>query len=109
METVSARYRSSSSLSRGIVFLLLLLIFFAIALRGQQSSSQPSQTHSQSSPAAPQHPQPNQQAPAPKFAVETKMVTVFATVHDKRGEVVSNLNTDDFAVDEDGRSACAQQ
>jgi VWFA-related protein len=38
-----------------------------------------------------------------KIAVETKMVTVFATVRDKHGQIVSNLTKDDFALDEDGR------
>ena len=39
----------------------------------------------------------------PTIAVETKVVTVFATVRDKHGQVVSNLTKDDFALDEDGR------
>jgi VWFA-related protein len=39
----------------------------------------------------------------PKIAVETKMVTVFATVRDKKSQIVSTLNKDDFALDEDGR------
>jgi VWFA-related protein len=44
---------------------------------------------------------PSQQQP--KIAVETKMVTVFATVRDTHGQIVSNLTKDDFALDEDGR------
>lgn len=39
----------------------------------------------------------------PKISVETNMVTVFAAVRDKRGQIVSNLTKDDFALDEDGR------
>ncbi len=39
----------------------------------------------------------------PKIAVETNMVTVFATVRDKHSQIVSNLTQDDFTVDEDGR------
>jgi len=89
----------------------MLLILCAIALRGQQPAPQPqAQPQPQRSQAQPSQPaqqqpqsQPNQQAPTAKIAVETKMVTVFATVHDKHGEVVSNLTKDDFAVDEDGR------
>jgi VWFA-related protein len=39
----------------------------------------------------------------PKISVEVKVVTVLATVRDKRGKIVSNLGKDDFTLDEDGR------
>ncbi|MFY9528914.1 MAG: VWA domain-containing protein [Candidatus Acidiferrales bacterium] len=39
----------------------------------------------------------------PKISVETKLVTVFATVREKHGQIVSNLTKDDFALEEDGR------
>jgi VWFA-related protein len=39
----------------------------------------------------------------PKISVEANMVTVFATVRDKHGQIVSTLTKDDFTVDEDGR------
>ena len=39
----------------------------------------------------------------PKISVEANMVTVFATVRDQHGQIVSNLTKDDFALDEDGR------
>jgi VWFA-related protein len=52
----------------------------------------------------PQQPQMDKKAQeAPKISVETKLVQVFATVRDKRGQLVTTLTKDDFAVDEDGR------
>ena len=39
----------------------------------------------------------------PKIAVEVKVVNVFATVHDKKGQIASNLGKDDFTLEEDGR------
>jgi len=40
---------------------------------------------------------------APKISVESNIVTVFATVRDKHGQIVSSLAKDDFSLDEDGR------
>jgi VWFA-related protein len=39
----------------------------------------------------------------PPISVEANMVTVFATVRDKHGQIVSGLTKEDFALDEDGR------
>jgi VWFA-related protein len=39
----------------------------------------------------------------PKFSTDVKVVNVFTTVHDKHGKVVSNLQNEDFALEEDGR------
>ena len=39
----------------------------------------------------------------PNIAVEVKVVNIFATVHDKKGQIASNLGKDDFMVEEDGR------
>ena len=39
----------------------------------------------------------------PKLTVEVKVVTVYATVRDKHGKLISNLSQDDFLLDEDGR------
>ena len=39
----------------------------------------------------------------PKIAVEVKVVNVFATVHDKKGQIANNLGKDDFTLEEDGR------
>ena len=120
VKPVPANSSFRESLSRSIAIVPLLLLFLAVALRGQQASPQSQQQQPSQNPASQpaqqqpaqkqqqaqpnqQAPQPSQQAPAGKIAVETNMVTVFATVHDKHGEVVSNLAKGDFAVDEDGR------
>jgi VWFA-related protein len=39
----------------------------------------------------------------PKIAVEVKVVNVLATVRDKKNQIVSNLNKEDFTIEEDGR------
>jgi von Willebrand factor type A domain len=56
-------------------------------------------------PAQPQQPAQAAQLPqAPsKISSETKLVTVYATVRDKHGKIIANLNQNDFALDEDGR------
>jgi Mg-chelatase subunit ChlD len=42
------------------------------------------------------------QAP-PNFSTDVKVVNLFATVRDKKGEIVHGLTKDDFLLDEDGR------
>ena len=44
--------------------------------------------------------QPQQQ---PKLSIEVKLVTIYATVRDKQGKLISNLPQDAFTLDEDGR------
>lgn len=39
----------------------------------------------------------------PTFSAEVKVVNLLATVRDKHGKIVSNLNKDDFILDQDGR------
>src|ERR1039457_6371638 len=51
----------------------------------------------QGQPAAP----PNQQSPT--FTADVNVVNLFATVRDKDSHIVSNLNKDDFVLQEDGR------
>jgi VWFA-related protein len=83
-------------------FLALLLVLLpSVPVRGQQQQqSQPAQQQQTPTPTAQQQPQ----APTPpKITVQTNIVTVAATVRDKKGEIVSNLTKDDFALDEDGR------
>ena len=41
-------------------------------------------------------------AQQPVFATDVKVVTLLATVHDGDGAIVTNLNREDFAVEEDG-------
>ncbi|MGC2420033.1 MAG: VWA domain-containing protein [Candidatus Acidiferrales bacterium] len=40
----------------------------------------------------------------PKSTVQSKIVTVYATVRDKHGKIVSNLKKENFVLDEDGRA-----
>src|SRR5579883_2623919 len=39
----------------------------------------------------------------PSFSTDVKVVNVFATVRDKKDQIVKNLTKDDFELDEDGR------
>jgi len=96
-------------LTRGLEFvrvisvLVLALLFVTGApLRSQQQSQQqPQQKSSQEEPQQQPQELPQQQ---PKIAVEANMVTVFASVRDKKGQIVSNLTKDDFSIDVDGRA-----
>src|SRR5208282_4799776 len=92
----------ATKFARSPIFLflsLLLLLVPSVPVRGQQQQQSPPPQQQQQTPA----PAPPQQAPTPpKIAVETNMVTVAATVRDKKGEIISNLTKDDFALDEDG-------
>ena len=45
-----------------------------------------------------------QQPQPPTYSVDVKVVNVLATVHDKHGNIVNNLNKDDFVLEEDGRT-----
>ena len=38
------------------------------------------------------------------FSTDVKVVNVLATVRDKHGQIIANLNKDDFTLEEDGRS-----
>jgi VWFA-related protein len=83
------------------LFLIVLIFLVAAGLRGQQ----------QQSPAQPQQPgaspkqAPRSQTPTSpaKITAETSIVTVFASVRDKKGQILSDLTKDDFALDEDGK------
>ena len=44
-----------------------------------------------------------QQNPAPEYSATVKVVNLIATVRNKQGQVVKDLNQDDFVLDEDGR------
>jgi len=43
------------------------------------------------------------QSPDAKFSTDVNVVSVFATVHDTKGQIVRNLTKDDFTLTEDGR------
>jgi VWFA-related protein len=80
-----------------LVVALLLLLLPSVPVRSQQQSPPAQQPPAQQQPQQPAPPTP------PPIAVQTNMVTVAATVRDKKGEIISNLTKDDFALDEDGR------
>lgn len=50
-----------------------------------------------------QDPQPPHRDDATKFSTGVKVVNLFATVRNKKGEIVRDLTKDDFLLDEDGR------
>jgi VWFA-related protein len=81
-----------------LIFALTVIPQVALHSQTQQPSQQQLPSLNRQQQPAPRQPQP------PKIAVETKIVTVYASVRDKKGQIVSNLTKDDFAVDEDGRS-----
>ncbi len=87
------------------VFLAALALPF-VAVRAQQNAPQQQQasakrgvTPSQPSTKAPAEPP---MAPS-KIAQRTDIVTVFATVRDKKGRILSDLSKDQFAISEDGK------
>ena len=47
--------------------------------------------------------QPPPPQAASKISSETKLVTLYATVRDKKGKIIANLNKEDFALNEDGQ------
>ena len=70
------------------VFLLILLPTSLLTLEArQQSQSQPQQPQSQQADR--------------KLPVQANLVNVLATVRDKHGQIVSNLNKEDFVLQED--------
>lgn len=95
--TPFAKRRQSGGLRRAqsLALLLtapLLLVGGALARQAQQQAqTQPAQAP-QASPA---------QQPS-KISSETKLVTVYATVRDKKDKIAANLNKEDFTLDEDG-------
>lgn len=91
---LALRKRKQIPLRTWVSLSLVALLSPFMVLRGQQPPPPP---QSQASPLGQQPPSP------PKIAVETKMVTLYASVRDKKGQIVSNLTKDDFAVDEDRR------
>jgi VWFA-related protein len=88
---------ASQHFFRPVVLQLIALVFLAVC-----------SAHAQNPPQTPQAAQPQTatQAPQdqhPKIAVQVNTVSLFATVHDKHGKIVSNLSKDDFSLEEDGR------
>ena len=74
---------------RGMALLIGVLLLAVAPLRGQEQRHEPAPQQS-------------------KIAVEVKVVTVLATVRDKKGQVVTNLGKDDFILDEDEHRSLEQ-
>ena len=75
---------------------LLILCSQAGDLGARQRPAEPSQQTQSSTQTQPV------QAPG-KIAVEVKTVSVLATVRDKHGKIIPDLNKEDFSLQEDGR------
>jgi VWFA-related protein len=94
------------NLSRRSLLSAFTVIPAATWLRGQQAPPPPSAAPA---PAGPQTPPPAQGAapapgqPPPTYTAEVKVVNIFATVRDKKGQIVKDLNKEDFVLDEEGR------
>jgi VWFA-related protein len=54
-------------------------------------------------PKAQEHLPKAQEQKEATFSTDVKVVNIFATVRDKKGQIISNLAKDDFTVTEDGR------
>jgi VWFA-related protein len=84
----------------GFAFLLYLAPV-AILQAQQPSTPQPNATPPAAGTQQPAAPAPSAQQP--KIAVEVKTVNVLASVRDKHGKIVTDLNKDAFQLDEDGK------
>jgi VWFA-related protein len=84
---------------------LVVALLGANALVGGQDQGKPAQDQTKTAPDQTKSTTDQAKTPAgqAKIAVEAKIVTIFATVRDKHGQIVATLTKDDFAVDEDGR------
>jgi VWFA-related protein len=78
------------NLSRRSLLSAFTLLPVARLLSGQQAPPAPA-----APPAA-----PGQQPPT--YSTEVKVVNIFATVRDKKGQIVKDLNKEDFVLDEEG-------
>ncbi|MGH9745928.1 MAG: VWA domain-containing protein [Candidatus Acidiferrales bacterium] len=87
------------------VFVALVLLSGRSLWSGQQQAQAPQQKQA----PAPQPQAAPSGAPAQppqaqlKITTEVRLVTVYATVRDKHGKIIANLNQSDFALNEDGR------
>lgn len=89
-------HRNSLTLAfKSLAFLLfgLLTLAAATAQTGQKASSAPAETGDANSGAS----------PVSTISVKVKVVNVLASVRDKHGEVVPNLDQADFVLEEDGK------
>lgn len=88
----------------GLLAAALISVVCATAFAQEQQSkpgtAQPASTQSSSTNPPPS----TAQSQGPPIKVNANLVTVYATVKDKHGKIISNLGKDQFALSEDGRS-----
>jgi VWFA-related protein len=95
---MSTPTRKIASRKRSRALRLLPLASLLLApwlLAASMPQAQPTQAAQSQAPAL--------QAQQPKISTESKIVTVYAAVHDKHGKIISDLNKQDFALQEDSR------
>ena len=86
--------RDDMNVSRRSLLSAFALLPVAQWLRAQQPPP------AQGTAPAPAMPAPGQ--PPPTYSAEVKVVNIFATVRDKKGQIVKDLNKEDFVLDEEG-------
>jgi VWFA-related protein len=98
---ISARLKTGrgSGERRGAGWIVGALMAASLFGAGELRSQQPQQ-----SPPGAQSPSKEPPQQQGKIAVESKEVTLYATVRDKRGKTVADLNKENFVLDEDGRA-----
>jgi len=90
------------NLSRRSLLSAFTLLPAAHWLRAQQPPAAPGAPPAVAPPAAPPAAPPP--APPPAYSAEVKVVNIFATVRDKKGQIVKDLTKDDFVLDEEGHA-----
>ena len=99
------------NLSRRSLLSAFTLIPAVTWLRAQQAQLAPPAQGA--TPPAPAPGQPAQPAGAaatpaagqpPTYSAEVKVVNIYATVRDKKGQIIKDLNQEDFVLDEDGHA-----
>jgi VWFA-related protein len=117
-------FRTSPLRHAGVCAAASIVFFVAVsALHSQQPAQQdPKSQQPAPAPAAPASPAPSTPAPQPSggsnsasgsasgappsagsLSTEVKLVTLYASVRDKKGKIISNLDKNNFTVEEDGR------
>ncbi|HTU36090.1 MAG TPA: VWA domain-containing protein [Candidatus Acidoferrum sp.] len=105
------RYRTMALAFAAFLFAVPFLTVHAQQNSRPQQQASATQTQSPQAQASSQpQSQPTAKAPAQqpplapsKIGTRTDIVTVYATVHDKKGRVLSDLKKDDFAIAEEGK------
>ena len=95
--------RDDMNLSRRSLLSAFALLPATHWLRGQAQGATPAAAApSQPPPPAPGAAPAAPGQPPPTYSAEVKVVNIFATVRDKKGQIVKDLNKEDFVLDEEG-------